>query len=149
MQKHFEAVALPKYTAEEQTFATELQEAVGLEPTGMATQIEPIPNEPYRGGFTDVGDISYITPTVGITIPTFPQGVALHTWMATASNGTSIGIKGAVTASKVLALTCIDLLTDAESPKQAKADFDKRTGGYIYRSPIPDTIKEPSGLPEA
>ena len=56
--------------------------------------------------------------------------------------------KAAVTASKVLALTGIDLLTDAELLKQAKADFDKRTEGFTYKSAIPEMIKEPSGLPD-
>ena len=148
MQKHFESVGLPEYSPEEQTFARQLQQVAGLKPTGMANKIEPVPNEPYRGGFTDVGDVSYITPTMGLTVPTFPQGIPLHTWMATASHGTSIGFKGAVTASKVLALTGIDLLTDPELLEQAKADFDKRTEGFTYKSPIPDIIKEPSGLPD-
>jgi len=148
MQKHFQTVGLPKYTAEEQAFAAKLQEAAGLKPTGMAKQIGPIPNEPTKGGFTDVGDVSYITPTMGIAVSAVPQGIPLHTWMATASHGTSIGFKAAVTASKVLALTGIDILTDAELRKQAKADFDKRTEGYTYKSPIPDMIKEPSGLPD-
>ena len=85
---------------------------------------------------------------VGFTVPTFPQGIGLHTWMATASHGSSIGFKAAVTASKVMALTGIDLLTDKEFLKQAKADFDKRTEGFTYKSPIPDIIKEPSGLPD-
>ena len=114
----------------------------------MARQIEPIPNEPYRGGFTDVGDVNYITPTMGITVPTIPQGIPVQTWMATASHGTSIGVKAAITASKILALTGVDLLTDAELRKQAKADFDQRTEGFTYESPIPGTIKEPSGLPD-
>jgi aminobenzoyl-glutamate utilization protein B len=148
MHRHLQTVGLPEYTAEEQTFATDLQKAAGLDPTGMAKKIDPIPNEPNRGGFTDVGDVSYITPTMGITVPAFPQGIGLHTWMATASNGYSIGFKSAVTASKVLALTGIDLLTDPELLKQAKADFDKRTKGFTYKSPIPDMIKEPSGLPD-
>ncbi|MEA3277055.1 MAG: hypothetical protein U9Q81_17570 [Pseudomonadota bacterium] len=148
MQAHFKTVGLPKYTAEEQSFATKLQEAAGLELTGMTTQIEAIPDEPTRGGFSDVGDVSYITPAMGITAPTMPQGIALHTWMATASHGTSVGFKGAVTASKVLALTGIDLLTDPEFRKQVKADFDKRTDGFTYKSPIPDMIKEPAVLPD-
>ena len=148
MQKHFETVGLPEYTAEEKAFTTDLQKAAGLEPTGMATQIEPLPNEPTSGGFSDVGDVSYITPTMGLTVPAWPQEVAAHTWMATASNGTSIGFKSAVTASKVLALTGIDLLTDADLLRQAKADFDKRTEGLTYKSPIPDEVKEPSGLPD-
>jgi hypothetical protein len=43
----------------------------------------------------------------------------------------------------------IDLLTDAELLKSAKADFDKRTEGLTYKSPIPDEVKEPAGLPDA
>ena len=148
MHQHFEAVGLPEYTAEEKTFATDLQKAAGLEPTGMVTEIDPIPNEPTKGGFSDVGDVSYITPTMGLVVPTIPEGIGLHTWMATASSGTSIGFKGAVTASKVLALTAMDLLTDAEFLEQARADFEKRTEGFTYQSPIPDIIKEPSGLPD-
>jgi hypothetical protein len=47
----------------------------------------------------------------------------------------------------------LDALDDlsAVSPhlvKQAKADFDKRTECFTYKSPIPDMIKEPSGLPD-
>ena len=148
MQKHYETVGLPEYTADEKAFATDLQKASGLEATGMTTQIEPLPDEPSTGGFSDVGDVSYITPTMGLTVPSMPQGTGIHTWQATASHGTSIGFKAAVTASKVLALTGIDLLTDAEFLKQVKADFDKRTEGFTYKSPIPDMIKEPSGLPD-
>jgi aminobenzoyl-glutamate utilization protein B len=148
MHKHLETVGLPEYTKEEQAFAKKLQEAVGLKPTGMTAQIEPVPNEPTRGGFTDVGDVSYIAPTMGVSIPAVPPGIGLHTWMGTASHGTSIGFKAAVTASKILALTGIDLFTDAEFLKQTKADFDKRTEGFTYESPIPDIIREPAGLPD-
>ena len=85
---------------------------------------------------------------MGIAVPAVPQGIALHTWMATASHGTSIGFKGAVTASKVLALTGVDILSDAELRQQAKADFEQRIEGFTYQSPIPAMIEEPSGLPD-
>jgi hypothetical protein len=66
---------------------------------------------------------------MGITAPTVPTGVVLQSWPATASHGTGIGYKGAVTASHVLALIGIGIgiLTDADSRKQVEADFDKRT----------------------
>jgi aminobenzoyl-glutamate utilization protein B len=148
MQEHYEAVGLPELTQKEIAFAKELQKAVGLEPKGMATEVDPLPDEPTRGGLTDVGDVSYITPTMGITAPSLPLGVGLHTWMATASNGTSMAYKAAVTAAKILVLTGMDILTDAEFLEQVKADFEKRTEGFTYASPIPDFIKEPSGLPD-
>jgi hypothetical protein len=64
----------------------------------------------------------------------------------TAGHGCGHNLVGA--ASKVLALTGMDILTDEEFLKQTKADFDKRTEGFTYKSPIPDMIKEPSGLPD-
>ena len=148
MQKHYETVGLPEYTDEEKKFATDLQKASGLETTGMTAQVEPLPDEPSSGGFSDVGDVSYNTPTMGLTVPSMPKGTGIHTWQATACHGTSLGYKSAVTAAKVLALTGIDLFTDAEFLKQVKADFAKRTKDFTYKSPIPDIIKEPSGLPD-
>ena len=148
MQKYYEAVGVPAFTAEEQAFAKELQKVSGVAQTGMTDKVEPMPNEPTTGGSTDVGDVSWLTPTMGILIPAEPQGISVHTWMATASHGTGIGTKAAITASKVLALTGADLLADPAFRQQVKADFDKRTEGFTYKSPIPEMIKEPVGLPD-
>jgi aminobenzoyl-glutamate utilization protein B len=126
----------------------DLQKAAGVNPTGMASEVEPMPNEPSFGGSTDVADISWLTPTMGLLVPSVPQGISVHTWMATASHGTGIGDKAAIQAAKVLALTGKDILTDPEFLKSVKADFEKRTEGFTYKSPIPDFIKEPVGLPK-
>jgi len=53
-----------------------------------------------------------------------------------------------VAAVKVLALTGMDILTDPALRKQMKADFDKRTEGFVYKATIPVMIKEPIGLPD-
>jgi len=147
MQSHFEAVGVPQYTAEEQEFAKSLQQAVGLEPKGMASTVLPLFNAPTTGGSTDVGDISWLTPTMGLVAATVPVGIALHSWMATASHGTSIATKAAITAAKVLALTGADVMIDAEFRQQVRGDFEKRTEGFVYKSPLPDILKEPVGLP--
>ena len=148
MQEHYKVVGLPEYTEEEKKFATDLQKAAGVEEAGLSSDLRPIPNEVPRGGFSDMGDVSYNTPTMGIVVPSVPKGVALHSWPATASHGTSIGFKSAETASQILTLTGIDILTDADFRQEVRADFEKRTEGYTYKSPIPDSIKEPSGLPD-
>ncbi len=49
---------------------------------------------------------------------------------------------------KSTALIGIDILTDEELRKEMKADFDKRTEGFVYKSPINEMIKEPVGLPD-
>ena len=148
MQRYLEMVGLPEYTEEEITFAKELQKSAGLKQAGMTTQIMPLPNEPVMGASTDVGDPSWLTPTMGVLMPAAPEGVGVHTWMATASHGTSIGTKAAIAAAKVLALTGMDLLTDADLLRKAKEDFAKRTKGVEYKSPINALIKEPVGLPD-
>ena len=147
VHKHLETVGLPEYTPEEIEFAKELQKSAGIEPTGMSKEIMPIPDEPTTGGSTDVGDVSWQTPTMGVLMPGVPENISMHSWMATSSHGTSIGVKAAVGAAKVLALTGIDLLVDHDFLAAAKEDFAKRTEGFKYKSPIDKLIKEPIGLP--
>ncbi len=149
MQRHLEEVGLPKYTEEEIAFAKTLQKNAGVEPTGMTKEIKPLPtDEPILGGSSDVGDVSWLTPTMGLLMPSSPEGIGIHTWMATASHGSSIGMKSAVAAAKVLALTGIDILTDRAFMQKVKDDFKKRTKGFKYKSPINALIKEPIGLPD-
>ena len=148
MQDYLEAMGAAKFTEEEQEFARTLQSNVGIEPTGMLEVIPPLVNEPTTGGSTDVGDISWLVPTTGLIAATIPQNIGLHTWMATASHGTSIGDKGAVFAARGLALLGWDILTDDELRSEMRKDFDRRTEGFEYQSPIPDFVMEPVSLPQ-
>jgi aminobenzoyl-glutamate utilization protein B len=149
MQAQMERIGVPNYTNDEQAFATELQRNFGVEPQGMARAVTPLPaDEPAFGFSTDVGDVSWCTPTMGCGMPTVPEGVGLHTWAATASHGTSIGLKGALYAARVLAATGVDILTDASLRQAARADFERRTAGKPYRSPLDPSIQRPMGIPE-
>ena len=149
MQQHLEAVGIPGYTDEEIAFAKEIQKSAGVETTGMTKKIIPLPAQvPTMGGSTDVGDASWITPTMGTFIVTMPENIGVHTWMATACHGMSIGVKGAVSGAKVMAATGWDLLTDENLLAEVRAEFEERTEGFTYKSPIPDIIKEPVLLPE-
>jgi aminobenzoyl-glutamate utilization protein B len=149
MQTHLERIGVPTYSDEELTFATELQRNFGVEPQGMATETLPLPDEnTSRGASTDVGDVSWNAPTMGCGMPTTPLGIEMHSWPATACHGTSIGVKGAIQAARVLAATGLDILTDAELRKAARADFEQRTREKPYVSPLPPEMKHPLELPE-
>lgn len=149
MQQHVETIGIPNYTKEEIAFAKEIQKSVGVETTGMTKAIIPMPAQvPTMGGSTDVGDVSWITPTMGAFMPTIPENIGVHTWMATSCHGMSIGFKGATNAAKVMAATGWDLLTDEKFLAEVTAEFKERTKGFSYKSPIPDIIKEPVLLPE-
>ncbi|HLI07608.1 MAG TPA: amidohydrolase [Ktedonobacteraceae bacterium] len=149
MQVHLERVGIPTYTKEEQTFAQELQQSFGVEPLGMTTKTEPLGDENFMmGASTDVGDVSWNVPTMGCGMPTMPLGVAVHTWAATASHGTTIGLKGAINAARVLAATGLDILTDPALRQAARADFERRVSKHPYVSPLPPELQRPVGLPD-
>ena len=64
-----------------------------------------------------------------------------YTTLFRSSHGTSAGFRGAQTATKVLSLTAIDLLTDKKLRDEAKAYFDKKAEGKVYKSPLPKDQK--------
>lgn len=147
-QRNLEQVGGFGYTDEERQFGLELQKSLpadGVKPLARAAAIEPLtpfdPNSPAAS--TDVGDISWNVPTIGVTAATFVPGVAAHTWQAAASAGMSIGQRGLVVAAKALALTGADLFADPRLVKSAHDEFQRQLQGKQYRSLIPSDDKPP------
>ncbi len=148
MQFHLERIGIPVYSEEERVFAKALQRNFGVEPRGMALVSDPLPEEHLSAGFsTDVGDVSWCAPTIGCSMPTVPLDISLHTWASTACHGTSIGLKGAFYAARVLAATGVDILTDPELRQAARADFERRTRGKPYVSPLDPEMAHPLDAP--
>ena len=84
-------------------------------------------------GSTDVGDISWLVPTAGISSATWVPGTAAHSWQAVAAGGMSIGHKGMIVAAKTMALTIMDCLVSPEMLKNAKLELLKRRGGDQFK----------------
>jgi aminobenzoyl-glutamate utilization protein B len=145
MQQHLEAVGVPAWTDDEQAFARECQANMGLPEAGLATNVVPLQPEVAIGGSSDVADVSWNTPTMGVVMPTVPLGVSMHTWAVTACGGMSIGLKAALAATDVLTRTALDVFADAELRAAARADFERRTEGVEYVSPIPEGQAGPRG----
>ena len=90
-------------------------------------------------GSTDVGDVSWATPTVGVRTATWVPGTSAHSWQAVAASGHSIGHKGAQLAAKALTLMAAELYTNEEMRKAARAEFDAARGvDYEYVSLLGD-----------
>ncbi|WP_353625847.1 hypothetical protein [Bacillus sp. JCM 19041] len=92
-------------------------------------------------GSSDIGDISYIAPMGQIMTTCYPVGLSVHTWQATASHGSSIGMKGMATAACAMALSLYDLFTKPELVEQAQEEFNQATEGRRYQCAIPDDVK--------
>lgn len=137
MQKNLEAVGGISYTKEEIAFAKKMQSTFSFEapPVDDAATVKPLKTIiDAGGGSTDVGDVSYTVPTVGLRAATWVPGTPMHSWQAVACGGKEIGTKGMMLAAKVLALTAIDLYTGPDIITKAKQEFVKETGNYKYEA---------------
>ncbi len=90
------------------------------------------------GGSTDVGDVSWIVPTVRLSTATAPIGTPWHSWAVVACGGMSIGHKGLLHTSKTLAMTMADIMEDPKKIEAIKAEFKQRKGNAVYKGLLPD-----------
>ena len=128
------------FTGEEQEFAKAMQRAVGVEPKGLDGNVRamkaPLADPP--GGSTDVGDVSWVVPTLQFVVTTAPKDVPWHAWPVVACSGMSIGHKGMLYAAKTLAATAVDLFDDPEARAAIQTEFKEKTRGVVYKPFIPD-----------
>jgi len=139
LQSNLETLGTIEYTPEEEAFAKEIQKATNSDVVGIDMTINPLKEtaEHPMGGSTDVGDVSFITPTIRLGVTTAPKGTPWHSWAVVATGGMSIGHKGMLYASKALAMTMVDLFENSELRDKVKAEFAERKGDYVYEGMIP------------
>lgn len=140
MQKNLELLGSIKYTKEEQDFAKKIQEATNSKVIGIDSKIEALKEtqEHPEGGSTDVGDISFVVPTIRLSATTAPKGTPWHSWAVVACGGMSIGHKGMAFAAKSLAMTMVDLYENEDLRARVKQEFKTRKGDYIYKGMLPE-----------
>lgn len=133
------------WTPEETKFAQELAKSLpnGGGDLSSVGKIQPYKNADTSGdaggGSTDVADISWVTPTVGLSTATFVPGSAGHSWQNVAAGGMSIGLKGAGVAAKTLSITGAELFSNPELITQAKAELKERQGAdFKYKAMVGD-----------
>jgi aminobenzoyl-glutamate utilization protein B len=130
------------YTAEEQRFAEMIQSSfpADVPPIESAMKVQPFEViEVGQGGSTDVGDVSWAVPTVGLSTATWVPGTSAHSWQAVAAGGTDIGNKGMINAAKTLAFTMHDLFTQPALLEAAREEFFRRRGpNYTYEPLLGD-----------
>jgi len=127
-----------KYSADEQAFAETLYANLNAPNMQLGSQEQVQAFEFQRPGIgsTDVADVSWTVPTVGLRTATWVPGTPAHSWQATAAGGMSIGYKGMNVASQTLALMGHELFTRPELIAAARAEFEKRRGPDFQYKPM-------------
>lgn len=126
-------------SAEEKRFAAEIGKTLAApQPVETAALVQPY-GKTLGYGSTDVGDVSWVAPTVDVRTATWVPGTPAHSWQSAAASGTSLGFKGAQLAAKAMTLMAVQLYTDPALRQTAKAEFDASRGpNYVYRSLLGD-----------
>ena len=128
------------YSPEEAQFAERIRKTLigGTLPLGSQETVQPFEFKQGMGS-TDVGDVSWLVPTVGFRTATWVPGTPAHSWQAVAAGGMSIGHKGMMLAAKVLAKTAADLYVDPSIAQQASQELLERRGAdFRYEALLGD-----------
>jgi aminobenzoyl-glutamate utilization protein B len=149
IHENLELVGPPVFSEEDKAFARETQKALdSLPPRALSETIEAVPDTPaQRASSTDQGDLSWHVPTGGLTVASYTFGAPGHSWQVAACSGMSIGEKGLTVASKVLAATALDLLTQPALLEKARASFREVRDPLTFTSLLPKDARAPAALP--
>jgi aminobenzoyl-glutamate utilization protein B len=128
MQANIERVGLPEWSEADQQLARAVQETAGGRPRGLGRFLgalgPPVPESSKRGGGSDdIGDVSWVVPTVTLRYPANIPGTPGHSWMDAIAMATPIAHKGSTAGAKVMAMTLLDLLLKPELVTEARKYF--------------------------
>jgi aminobenzoyl-glutamate utilization protein B len=154
MYENVKRVGLPQWSEADQTLARALQRELGVREVGMASKIpelqgrESIPDDEKRGGGSDdIGDVSWVVPTVSLRFPANFSGGPGHNWANGIAMATPIAHKGTTAGAKVVAMTALDLLLKPAIVEQAWDYYrNVQTKEATYRSLLRPGDKPPIWL---
>lgn len=152
--KNMEEISGPEYSEGDLKFARDLQKSINTSQIQADMALygqkgEELEDPVHQGvvdknaakivnitGSSDSGDVSWIMPMNCFLTACFPWGVTPHSWQATASAGSGIGLAGMLYAAKLFTGIMYDLLNDEELVRKAIDEFNERTKTNKYLSPI-------------
>jgi aminobenzoyl-glutamate utilization protein B len=159
MQAQLEHLGPPPFDAADRRYAAQIQATLSAEDIASAYARAGMPARkdaplcdfivPFgtKGapmmGSTDVGDVSWVVPTVQARIATHAIGTPGHSWQITAQGKSGQAKKGMVNAAKVMAGVAVDALNDPGLIMRAKADHKARTDATPYDCPLPADVEPP------
>ena len=145
LDRSLHAAGEPQWSEDDHEFARAIQRELDKPEEGMFEGIKEMPAEeqPAGGGSTDAAEVSRIVPTAKMRVATWPIGSPGHAWPVVACSGRSTGHKSMLFAARVLGGAAAELMISPDVIAAAKAEFERKTEGNPYGSPIPVYQKPP------
>ena len=132
----------PVYTAEEQRYAAALYATYphSDSPQPISEGVTPyVHSDAHDYGSSDVGDVSWLTPTSQILTATFPAGAPGHSWQNVAIGKHSVAHKGMIYAAQTLCGAVVDLFENPTLLTEARNEWQQKTH-MGYTCPIEDGV---------
>ena len=132
----------PVYTAEEQRYAAALYATYphSDSPQPISEGVTPyVHSDAHDYGSSDVGDVSWLTPTSQILTATFPAGAPGHSWQNVAIGKHSVAHKGMIYAAQTLCGAVVDLFENPTLLTEARNEWQQKTN-MGYTCPIEDGV---------
>ena len=148
-------VRMPAWSPEDVRLARAVQREVGGTVRGLDTAVAEIgtgvnPDQNRGGGSDDIGDVSWVVPTITLRYPSNIPNLPGHHWSNAVAMATPIAHKGATAGAKALGMTMLDLLATPTLLDSARAYFrDVQTKDMKYTPLIRPTDKPPIEMNEA
>ncbi len=159
MRETMERLGTPEWDDADRAFAREIQgtlsqadilnayRRVGVKPNAdmpLHDSLVPLDAKPSPMiGSTDVGDVSWVVPTVQAHAATYAIGTPGHSWQLTAQGKSPAAHKGMVHVAKIMAATAVAAIEQPGLIARAKADLAERTQANPYVCPIPEGVEPP------
>jgi aminobenzoyl-glutamate utilization protein B len=161
MYENMLRIGTPKISSDENQWAKSFQETLSsdeLENSGRMLGVALRDPRPVMDGMrpyvpaepgpavasTDVGDVSWVTPTAQCLTACYAWGTGFHSWQMVAQGKLSLAHKGMLLAAKILAATAVDLYGKPEVLKAARSELDERRHHKPYVCPIPADVVPPT-----
>lgn len=127
VDKNIQAVGMPDWSEDDQRFARAVQALADTEQKGLNMEVRELsgPSEyPISGGSDDIGDISWLVPTINLNYPANIGNLGGHNWRNTIAMATPVAHKGSVVGAKVIARTLVDLFMNPQIIEDANTYFN-------------------------
>ena len=154
MYANIKRVGMPTWDDKDQTLAKGTQRELGARETGLLVgdrglrlNSGAIESQRTGGGSDDIGDVSWVVPTITLNYPSNIPGLPGHHWANAISMATPIAHKGVVAGAKVQAMTMLDILLQPQLVKDAWDYFTNvETKDVKYKSFFSATDQPPTYL---
>ncbi len=151
MYANIKRVGMPTWDDKDQLLAKGTQRELGARETGLLVgdrglQLSggAIESQRTGGGSDDIGDVSWVVPTITLNYPSNIPGLPGHHWANAISMATPIAHKGVVAGAKVQAMTMLDILLQPQLVKDAWDYFTNvETKDVKYKSFFSATDQPP------